>query len=98
MKNRNQLNKIRKHYSKIPNKLYNCNVSITAIGLYCYLASNSETFNPSIKNICSILQISKGTAIKYLGELKNRNLIKLIRPGGERVVSEYEFCSPDDWK
>lgn len=97
MKNRIKLNKMRKHYSKIPNKLYNSNLSIMAIGMYCYLASHSESFNPSIKTICSTLKIAKGTAVKYLDELEYRNIIKLIRQGGQATVSEYEFVSMDEW-
>lgn len=98
MKNRNSvIGKINRQYAKIPNKIYSYSLSITAIGLYTYLASNSEEFNPSVKVISRALGISKTTVIKYMKELKDRNLIKCIKPGGEKVITEYEFTPLNEW-
>lgn len=98
MRNRNKLGKMRKDYCKIPNKLFNSELSSTAVSIYCFMASHSEEFNPSIKFISKALKIAKGTVIKYINELENRNIIKCIRPGGQRIVTEYEFVSINEWK
>jgi DNA-binding MarR family transcriptional regulator len=98
VKNRNAIiQKQTTHYIKTPGKLYKISLSITAIGLYIYLASNREEFNPSVKVMAKALGVAPGTIEKYLKELKTRNLIKLIKPGGEKVISEYEFVPLSEW-
>lgn len=98
MKNKLQLNKMKKNYCKIPVKLFYINLSPTAVSIYCFMASHTEEFNPSIKFIAKTLNIAKGTVIRYITELENRNIIKCIRRGGSKIVTEYEFCYIKDWK
>jgi DNA-binding transcriptional regulator LsrR (DeoR family) len=57
-----------------------------------------EDFNPSVGVIAKTLKISKTTVIKYLTELKNRNIIRVIQPGGEHTITKYEFVHLDEWK
>ncbi len=99
MKNKNEiLNKLKKNYFKIPNKIFEVNLSATAIAMYCYLAKNREDFNPSVSTIAKSLKLSKTTTIKYLKELQNRNIINQYEAGAERRVSKYEFIKGNDWK
>lgn len=97
MKNKNKLNALRKGYFKLPNKIVDMNLSAVALALYSYLAKNSEEFNPSVKTMANALNISKGTVIKYLQELKDRNIIKVIEIGRERVTTKYEFVDVKEW-
>lgn len=97
MKNRSKLSKLRKRYFKVPNKIHEVGLSAIAIAVYSYLAKMPEDFNPSIGTLAKALNLSKPTALKYLHELKNRNIIKLIKPGGENTISEYELTELTEW-
>lgn len=98
MRNKNKLNALKKAYFKVPNKIMEMGLSSTAIALYSYLAKQPEDFNPSVSIIAKSLNISKPTAVKYLKELKDRNIIHCYEPGRENVISKYEFIKVEDWK
>lgn len=98
MKHKTSLNSMKKGYFKLPHKIYSMSLPATAIAIYGYLARGSEEFNPSINTISKALNLARGTTIKYLHELKNRNIIYLIQQGRERVTSKYGFSNPKDWK
>lgn len=97
MKNKNRLNKMKKAYFKIPNKIFDVGLPMAVIGFYTYLAKQPEDFNPAIVTACKQLKISKGSVVSYFQKLKDRNIIKVIQPGGERVITKYEFTDPIDW-
>lgn len=98
MKNRNKLSLLKKNYFKVPNKLYEVNLSAMAILVYTYLAKVPENFNPSVGTIAKSLGLSKTTVVKYLSELKDRNIIRMIKQGGQNTLTEYEFIDIKDWK
>jgi len=97
MKNKTNLNKMKRFYFKMPNRIFDADLSATAIALYAYLAKMPEDFNPSISVIARTLKISKNTVLKYLDELKKKNIIRVIRQGYENVITKYEFNKLDDW-
>ena len=98
MKNKTTLNKLKKSFFKCPNKIHDIGLSAIAIALYSYLAKCPEDFNPSVGVLARQLKISKPTVIKYLQELKDRNIIQVIRPGGQNTITLYEFNETKDWK
>jgi DNA-binding transcriptional regulator YhcF (GntR family) len=61
------------------------------------MAKMPEDFNPSVGVMAKALKISKTTVIKYLAELKSRNIIRVIQQGGENVLTKYEFIKLEDW-
>jgi predicted DNA-binding transcriptional regulator len=98
MRNKHKLNGLKKAYFKVPNKIHDIGLSATAIAIYSYLAKQPEDFNPPVSVIGRSLKISKNTVVKYLQELKNRNVIKCYEFGREKVTSKYEFINGGDWK
>lgn len=97
MKNKNDLNKLKKAYFKVPNKIFTMGLPIAVIGFYTYLAKQPEDFNPAVRTAAKELKISKSTVVKYFQELKNRNIIRVIQPGGENVITKYEFNGTKFW-
>ncbi len=97
MKNKNQLSKIKKDYSKICNKLYRINLSPEAMALYGYLVSLSEDFDPGQKAMRKTMGWGKNKTYEVLKELINRNLIKLIREEDYGKHRLFEFVPPRDW-
>ncbi len=106
MRNKTLLNKLKRAYFKIPNKIHNNDLSAIAIALYSYLALVPEEFNPSLSVMAKALKVSRGTALKYLKELKDRNIIECIHRGSggmpgvkrEDKFSKYKFIPPEKWK
>lgn len=102
MKNKNVFFKtLSKGYTKFPNKMFRIapKAPIGVIGMYLYLLSLPEEFNPAITFLSRSLGISRTTAAKYLLELENRNMIKKIYEGRfERTNDIYEFTKPNDWR
>ena len=101
MKNRDLLvNNLTKAggYYKCPNRIFALNLSIGAITIFNYLISCSEDFYPAGRTISKVLRISRTSVIKYLNELVNRNIIKVIEHGGRNRVTKYEFIKPSEWK
>ena len=97
MRNKNQLNSMKRNYFKVPCKIYEMGLSLTAIGIYTYLAKQSEEFNPAISVISRSLGISKNTVIKYIKELKDRNILMVVQPGAENLITKYAFVHHKDW-
>lgn len=97
MRNKLKLNKLKKNYFKIPNRIFDMGLEATAIAMYCYLAKQPEDFNPAISVIARNLKVSKPTVVKYMKVLQNRNIIKQYEQGRERVISKYEFISSNEW-
>lgn len=97
MQNKSELNKMKKAYFKVPNRIFEVGLSVQVIGFYSYLAKQSEEFNPAIRTICGQLGISKGSAVKYFQELKDRNIVRVIQPGGENLITKYAFVPTKDW-
>lgn len=97
MKNKNSLNKMKRSFFKLPNRILDIGLSATAIALYSYFAKMPEDFNPSVGVISKTLKISKTTVVKYIKELKDRNIVRVIQPGGENVITKYELTRPDEW-
>lgn len=98
MKNKQDLNKMKKAFFKVPNRVFDIGLSATAIGVYAYLIKMPEDFNPSIGVIAKSLFLSKTTVVKYMKELKDRNLITCIQPGGTNLITKYQLNRPDIWK
>ena len=98
MKNKNGLNKLKKNYFKVPNKIVDSQLSPVAIALYVYLAKLPEDFNPSVGVMSKNLKISKTTVVKYMKELKDRNIVRVIQEGGENVITKYEFVPVTEWQ
>lgn len=97
MKNKINLNKMKKRFFKVPNKLLEVNLPATAIALYVYLAKMPEDFNPSLTTMCRSLKLSRNTVLKYIEELKKRNMIRMIQQGYENTLTKYEFVDTKEW-
>lgn len=99
MKNKEQLNKAKYHYIKIPNKIVEMGLNPLAISLYIYLCSFSEDFNPSLRRMTKDLGLARNTVYKYLNVLKSRNIIKEISPSSieQHKSAEYAFVNPNEW-
>lgn len=97
MKNKNKLNSLKKAYFKLPNRIHTIGLSATAIAIYSYMAKGPEDFNPSVGNMSKALKLSKTTVVKYIKELKNRNIVKVIQPGAENLITKYEFVEIEKW-
>lgn len=85
-------------YYKVPNRIYDINLSMGGIAIYNYLISRPEDFNPAARVIARTLKISRTTVHKLLKELVDRNLITCIEKGGKNRVSKYRFNSLKEWK
>jgi hypothetical protein len=91
-------NKIRTQYHKTPTKLYDLGLSIEAIGLFNYLVSCSESFNPSLRYLSEKLGMSINRSRKYFKELENHNVIRCIHKGYKSETKKYEFIDPKSWR
>jgi DNA-binding MarR family transcriptional regulator len=98
MRNKSKLNKLKKQYFKIPNRIFDMSLPAQAIALYAYLAKQPEDFNPAVSVMAKALRLSKPTVIKYVKELKDRNIIRCYEQGRERVISKYEFIPSNEWE
>jgi predicted transcriptional regulator len=97
VKNRNNINKIRYYYFKIPNKVFEMKLSPVAGFLYFYFLSLPEEFNPSVFHLSKKLEVDRKTVYKYLLELINRNMIKIIREASKGQIALYELINPSLW-
>lgn len=98
MKNKNRFNGLRKNYFKVPLNLFSLDLSINAIGLYVFLSSCSEEFNPSVSFLSKKLKVSRNTVYKYLSELQKTNVISISMKGREGETTRYQFCPPSEWR
>ena len=100
MKNKKLLqSQIKNNYTKLPNKIFNLGIPPQLALVYLYLISLPEDFNPSIKNICDKVMISRPTAMKHLKWLQGCGMIKRISKGNnyKHKVSVYELCPITTW-
>lgn len=98
MKNKNKFNNLNKNYFKIPLNLFDLNLSINSIGLYTFLLSCAEDFNPSVTFLSRKLKVSRNTVYKYLNELKLANTLSILTEPSEGEVTKYQFIQPSNWK
>lgn len=97
MKNKNRLNRLNKGYIKIPDDIFDMELGPEIIGLFCYLAKQTEDFNPSVRTIGKALRISITSVCKYLKVLQSSNIIRLVKSHSIASPTEYEFIDPKDW-
>jgi predicted DNA-binding transcriptional regulator len=97
MQNKIKLNKMTKSYFKVPNRIHDIGLSGMAIAVYSYLAKQPEDFNPAVRVLARSLKISNTTAIKYMKELKDRNIIKVTQAGAENLITKYAFVPYNEW-
>ena len=98
MKNKEKMNGLSKNYFKVPLTIFDLNLNIATIGLYSFLLSCSEEFNPSISFLKKKLKISRNTVYKHIEELKNRNIITVVVPSSEGQIAKYKLNNPSEWK
>lgn len=98
MRNKHKLNKLKKDYIKVPNRILSMGLKPGSIATYLYLAKMPEDFNPAISIIARAINVSKNSVLKYLDELKNRNIIYQYERGAEHKFSKYQFNDVKDWK
>ena len=89
---------MRKGYFKIPSKATFLELPGQALGLYVFLASLEEEFNPSIRFLARKLKMAKISISRNLDLLASRNLIRLISHGDLKEPNKYEFVNPKEWK
>lgn len=97
MQNRTYFTKLKKTYTKIPNKIYHIGLSSNAIFLFSVLASLPEDFNPSVYYLAKRVYWSRNTVYKYLNELINSNILILVTPASEGQIATYKFSEISDW-
>jgi predicted DNA-binding transcriptional regulator YafY len=80
MLNRDKLRLVKKHYFVCPNLIFELGLSINAIGIFCYMVSKSEEYNPSIREIADLFSISRRTVYRAIDELLAAKVIYCIQP------------------
>lgn len=98
MKNKEKMNSLSKNYFKLPLTIFDLNLNIATIGLYSFLLSCSEDFNPSVSFLKKRLKISRNTVYKHLEDLKNRNIITVETPAKDGQIAKYKLNNPSEWK
>lgn len=98
MKNKTRLNKLKKDFFKAPTKIFRMDLDSSTVLVYCYMASCSEKFNPSIRTISNVLRISNSTASDAINKLKDMNIIQMNQPLKKGFRAEYKFMPPDQWR
>lgn len=73
-------------------------LSSNALALFNYLASCAEDFDPSKKQVCKILKLSRPTIYKVYKELEIHNIVRKYSRGGNHRTTKYEFINPKEWK
>lgn len=89
---------MKRDYFKVPTKIYRIGLSPGAIILFCYLASCSEEFNPSLRYVSSVLKLSVNSLRKYYKELQEKNVIKCYFKGFKGISAKYMFEPINKWK
>lgn len=98
MKNKINMCKLKKGYTKISNKIKYMKLSSNAFVLYYTCMSMPEKFNPSITWLESDTGLSRWVLYRAFKELINKNMIKCIRVGKFHTLSKYEFVKVEEWK
>lgn len=80
------------------NRIFQKELSLGAIALYCFFSSMPENFHPAVGYIAKTLGCSRPTVIKLIRELESRNIIKQYRRGGPGVIAQYAFTPPKEWQ
>ena len=94
----------RKYFTIIPNILIDTlgSVPLALYGQLKKMAGEHGVAYPSHSSLCRNLDITRNTLKKYIKELENENLIKLVghqiieTGGGEQIVKSYSIV--DVWK
>lgn len=81
----------------IPSLLFQCQLDYAEIAVYCYLASKSEDFNPSVNKIAKDIKMSKTKVIACMRKLCDLRIISLVQKGDKTHVSKYRFEAPKHW-
>lgn len=82
----------------MPSKLYEVNLSVEGIALYCYLSCCREDFNPSLRFVNKVLGMSINRIRKAYKELEEKNMIKCYHKGYKNTTKKYEFVQVEMWK
>ena len=88
----------RGNYTPIPNDIWSCPISCKAKIIYVYLLSNSDKWNPGIREIANSTGVSTDTVSKSLIELENACMLQIIKPEYRGMRTQYIFSSVLDWK
>jgi hypothetical protein len=103
MINKESMNLIKDNYLKLPNKVFDLKLPAACIGMYSYFLSCSESFNPSVRQCCKVLGITRNTYYKHLDILLQCNVIKVVSQGHgccfglKSKVAVYEFRPRKEW-
>jgi predicted transcriptional regulator len=97
MRNKNKINSLKKGYIKVPYEVMTKGLSVTAMGLYMWLLSKSEDFEPNVVYIRRELKLSRNTVYKYLNELLENNIIRVREKGFKGRATKYELVGPKLW-
>ena len=97
MRNKGQLNALKKNFYKGPTNIIKAGLSSSSLLVYFFLTTCSEGFNPSVRYIASSVGLNKNTVCKALKELQSKNIIILHEPAVNGLSAKYEFVSPDRW-
>lgn len=86
----------RGNYSIIPNELWKLPLSVKAKTTYCFLISQSDSWNPGTREIASGTSTSLPTVRKALTELERVKMI-VINEGPHGFRNLYEITGTNEW-
>lgn len=84
-----------KNHTKVPSSLWTLNISSVSKIIWGYILSRPNYEISSIKDLSNILNIHRSTVSTSLQELKNENMVYLIKVGSNLSVCLVE---PSKWK
>jgi predicted transcriptional regulator len=97
MKNKINMSKRKVKFTKLPNELFNMNLSSGSFSLYSLCLSLSETFDPSVDWLVKKIGLSRWTINRSFKELVDKKLLKCIRKGSHHSKALYSFNKVDEW-
>lgn len=100
MKNKKKLSLTTKNYTKVPNEIMRLDLPVDDVGLFTYLLSLPEEFNPSIGEIKKHFNSNYRKVNKSLANLETCGIIKKIQDGNfaKRIPVKYEFRPKTEWR
>lgn len=97
MINKQYLLSLQRNYIKIPSELFSIILPPQCIAIYCLMASQQESYHPSIRYIGYVLRMSPTTVIRYIKILLRLNIIAIHQKGYKGRINKYKFIPVNEW-
>ncbi len=97
MKNKADINSLKKNWFKTTSKIFYWGLSYQSVVVYCYMCCWPETKNYNTKAIANHLRMNKQTVAKAIKELLNKGIIRIESLPRKGRIAKYSFTHPDKW-